>query len=371
LATLRRVSDVGTSRSVVVVYAWDGQPSAACYAAEAARGERPRKDYVEVASALGAEVIDHDYMTTRAAPLSKFVARRAGMEFGQITEARTVLRRASHVVAWGDRLGMGLALTNKYTRGRRDLIMIGLRVTTPVKLAMLTLGRPQTHLHAMVHYGSVQMTAAQRLGVPGALLTHLPQPVDERFWHPAVAPSPGLISAVGGGWRDFPTLARAVSGLAVTAELAVGSMSNVPSRTQLPGESPAYEHDGETFPNVRVHRHLPPLELRELYARSQFVVLPLHECDFDAGATAVTEAMAMGKAVVMSRTRGQRDFVEHGRTGYYVPPGDVRALRDVIARLLDRPEEAAAMGRAARTAIEQRFTMDRYVQGVVALARTG
>jgi hypothetical protein len=29
------------------------------------------------------------------------------------------------------------------------------------------------------------------------------------------------------------------------------------------------------------------------------------------------------------------------------------------------------MGRAARTAIEQRFTMDRYVQGVVALARTG
>jgi glycosyltransferase involved in cell wall biosynthesis len=38
-----------------------------------------------------------------------------------------------------------------------------------------------------------------------------------------------------------------------------------------------------------------------------------------------------------------------------VPPGDVRALARAIGRLLDEPGRAAALGAAARRAVETRF----------------
>ncbi len=45
-------------------------------------------------------------------------------------------------------------------------------------------------------------------------------------------------------------------------------------------------------------------------------------------------------------------------TGFLVPPGDVDALRDRLAYLLDRPRVAAAMGEAARARVLERFTWD-------------
>ena len=58
-----------------------------------------------------------------------------------------------------------------------------------------------------------------------------------------------------------------------------------------------------------------PLDgLRELYARSRFVVVPVVASDMDNGVTVILEAMAMGRPVICSRTRGQVDVVEAATT---------------------------------------------------------
>ena len=99
-------------------------------------------------------------------------------------------------------------------------------------------------------------------------------------------------------------------------------------------------------------------ELRDLYARSRFVVVPVKDVDYDAGSTVLTEAMAMGKAVIATRTPGLDGFFEHGVHGLFVPPGDPEALRAAIARLSDDPEEAERMGGAARALVEERHSLD-------------
>jgi glycosyltransferase involved in cell wall biosynthesis len=95
------------------------------------------------------------------------------------------------------------------------------------------------------------------------------------------------------------------------------------------------------------------VDLRQLYADAQFVVMPLHETDFQAGVTTILEAMAMGKAVVCTRTNGQTDVVIDGITGMYVPPGDAVGLRAAIERLRRDPTQARRLGDAARSYIEQ------------------
>jgi glycosyltransferase involved in cell wall biosynthesis len=99
--------------------------------------------------------------------------------------------------------------------------------------------------------------------------------------------------------------------------------------------------------NVTVER-LGFADLRALYASAEIVVVPLVDSDFQAGITTILEAMAMGKAVICTRTRGQLDVIVDGSTGVYIAPGDAGALRSAIEQLLADDDLAARLGHAAR-----------------------
>ena len=111
--------------------------------------------------------------------------------------------------------------------------------------------------------------------------------------------------------------------------------------------------------NVTV-RKFTQYELRQLYADSRFMIMPLENVKFQAGVTAILEGMAMGKAVICSRVPGQADVVVEGDNGRYVPPGDPGSLRTEICRLLSDPEESARLGANGRKLIECEMNLDLY-----------
>jgi glycosyltransferase involved in cell wall biosynthesis len=365
------VDDV-VKRSLVVVPAWVGQQSCAEIEREVAAGERPRSDYVELARALDADVMDMQFMEERATRLGRTIRRRAGIWPGQVAEAFARRRQYADIVVRSDWHGLLLAALFKLARSRRDLVLISHRLSPLKKAVLVRHLRAHTHMKAIVNYSSVQMRiAAGRLGVPGSKLHHALQPVDERFWRPLDGPTENLVCSVGYEERDYATLVKALQGLHLQAELAVGSTVLRPAGDastefaplvgEIVGEGPP--------PGVRVRRQIGYPELRRLYARSRFVVVPLKDVDVDAGVTAICEAMAMGKAVVVSRTRGQVDVIRDGVHGIYVPPGDPRALRAALEHLQRHPEEATRMGRAGRSLVEARHTLDAWVAQVADVVR--
>jgi hypothetical protein len=105
-------------------------------------------------------------------------------------------------------------------------------------------------------------------------------------------------------------------------------------------------------------------DLRNLYNRSRFFVMPLLETETDNGTTSILEAMSMGKAVICSRVSGQRDVIQEGITGIFVPPGDPGALREAIYHLWSNPDIAAEMGARAREHIERFHAYDGWVADV-------
>jgi glycosyltransferase involved in cell wall biosynthesis len=58
------------------------------------------------------------------------------------------------------------------------------------------------------------------------------------------------------------------------------------------------------------------------------------------------EAMACGRPVIATSVGGLPEFMEHGRQGYLVPPGDHLQLARRIVELLEHPELGGAMGKA-------------------------
>lgn len=354
-------------RSLILVSSHDGAATPQELEQAAARGERPRKDFVELARVLDADILDGTYMRDRATPIARLLAKRASFEVGQLAEALIRGGSYAHIVAWADRLGLPLATAHKLARRRRDLVMLSVWLTPPKKALLLKRLKVYTHLRAIIHASSVQLEfAARELGVPRHKLHHGLLPVDEQFWHPGEPPTERLIAAAGSEGRDYLTLVRAVRGVDVQLELAVGNTT-----ATLGGEvaDRMREVEGEGLPaNVRLS-NLDPRRLRSLYARSRFLVVPLQDVDYDAGMTAIVEAMAMGKAVVVTRTRGQVDVVREGEHGLYVPPEDPQAMRKAIEYLLAHPEEAERMGRAGRALIEERHTLDAYINQLAAIAR--
>lgn len=80
---------------------------------------------------------------------------------------------------------------------------------------------------------------------------------------------------------------------------------------------------------------------------------------------AALQAGAAAIPVVGSRAGGIPEIVEHQETGLLVEPGRPEPLAEAMARLLRRPEDRAAMGRAARERIQARFSVPAMVAGNV------
>ena len=70
----------------------------------------------------------------------------------------------------------------------------------------------------------------------------------------------------------------------------------------------------------------------------------------------VLEAMANAVPVIGSETAGIAEAVEHGRTGFLVPPGDPRSIAAATRQLLADPALRGRMGLAARTMAAERFS---------------
>jgi glycosyltransferase involved in cell wall biosynthesis len=79
----------------------------------------------------------------------------------------------------------------------------------------------------------------------------------------------------------------------------------------------------------------------------------------------ILEAMAMGKPVICTRTRGQVDVIQEGVTGLYVPIGDAAALRAAILSLWNEPLRARQMGLDARKFVEKYHTMEKFTADVI------
>jgi phosphatidylinositol alpha-1,6-mannosyltransferase len=86
------------------------------------------------------------------------------------------------------------------------------------------------------------------------------------------------------------------------------------------------------------------------------VVVPAihdHRGNVDGLPNIILESMSAGRPIVASRVAGIPQVIDHEQHGLLVPEGDHGALAAAITKLLDQPEWAAELGRAARRRVER------------------
>jgi rhamnosyl/mannosyltransferase len=98
--------------------------------------------------------------------------------------------------------------------------------------------------------------------------------------------------------------------------------------------------------------------LAAAYRGANFTVLA---SEYEAFGLVLLESLAQGTPVVASRVGGIPDFIEDGRSGLLVAPGDVAALAAAMRRLWTDDALARRLGRHGRTEVVPRYTWDRVV----------
>jgi len=149
----------------------------------------------------------------------------------------------------------------------------------------------------------------------------------------------------GSDFRDWRTLLEAYSRLKTKTKLLIVGRSGF-RRTEI-GDS--------ALRNVEFVKSCDLPTLNEYALKSRFVILPLADRRQALGQMTLLGAMALGKAVLVSKVPGVIDYVMDGQSGLLYQPGDPHDLAQKANRLLSHPGEAEKLGRAAKNAIESKF----------------
>ena len=112
--------------------------------------------------------------------------------------------------------------------------------------------------------------------------------------------------------------------------------------------------------NDRVH-FLGFLRRSELIAELMASDVLLHPSEAEGFGVAVVEGMAAGLPVVVAKSEGAQDIVEHGRFGYLYEAGDIEALVEYIAQLVTDASKRKLFGSIARSTAEARFSWEKHM----------
>lgn len=319
---------------------------------------RPRSEYHVFMSRYPSEWVTFDHIAEGGALARAFA--RLGRPVPAVAVA-ALKRRPPYdqLLITGENVGFAAAFYSRMTRNRTPINVIthgsffGSPYMQPVAYAL----RSNRNVRYLTLCEALRTQMVSRFGFAEDLVINSGYGVDTEFFKPQAAPRAGrpIIASAGAATRDYRTLVAATQGLDADVRIAADSAWFPAAVDISPDRLPA---------NCEARSYGDYPGLRDLYASSAFVVVPLYPAFHACGLAVIAEAMAMGKAVITSRIAGRSDFIVDGENGFYVEPGDVAGMRARICELLDDPARATEMGAAARSRMTRLFTLEAYVERI-------
>lgn len=322
----------------------------------------PRVDYIELQRLLDVETIDYSaYNENYAGKIFRRLETQLRSDVYMAIISWWKSRAHSMTFAWSERAGIPLAALNRVAESNNRFITMFQCWSERQELAIARFGLFTAMDEIIVHCTSMKENLV-RLGAPEEKVKIIHYSIDQTYFSPdaGTEQSTSMIMSVGEPRsRNYPLLFQAVSGLPI--HLTVAGFGHWYAREKKGS------FKGQIPENVSMTKHLSQAELRDLYARSQFVVLPIQDLVYSAGATAALEAGSMARAVVAFRSKGILDYIIDGETGILVEPGNVMEMRNAIQYLRANPKEAKRMGQNARQRIVDELNLERYVSRIAEL----
>jgi glycosyltransferase involved in cell wall biosynthesis len=163
--------------------------------------------------------------------------------------------------------------------------------------------------------------------------------VDTQFWTPGDNEGDYVLAVGNDERRDYELLVR----VAAKIEEKVIILTRRKINADLPSNV-------EILKGGWHEEALTDEKLRDLYRNARLVVIPLIDSPQPSGQSVCLQAMACGKPVVLTQTEGlwSHTMMRSDENVLFVPPGNEKALLNVIKQLVSNSGQRKKIGRCAR-----------------------
>jgi glycosyltransferase involved in cell wall biosynthesis len=293
-------------------------------------------------------------------PLARMHEFYSGLDPLRAARLAVRARRYTAAVCVGDATAYALVWVRRALGLRLPIVLIDPALSFDYPRRKRLQDQVLPRVEKVVVFGRVQLDYLRQEYGGRVDAVFLPHRADTAFYRPGPAPAaaPPYVFSIGNDYsRDFDTLARAAR---LLADRPGGPPRWVVHTTRPVPAAPGVEvsRAGRSYP-----------ELRDLYRGAAVVVIPLRDMIHPGGINSILEAMAAGRPVVVSGSRGVADYVRAGETAVVVPPDDPAALAAAVRDLLDSPAECDRLGRNARRFVVETCQNRVYARGLAAVLR--
>lgn len=307
-------------------------------------------DILEIQKASGAWVAAYNTLLKWATPI-----RTNGDDVLGIGKLLNRLQGIDCVVATTTPLALALAIWKKIMRRRIPMVGIHCGILNhPSRGVRRWTTRAALTGSPAVFFAQPEAAAARRFFKLPEIF-EVPFGVDTEFWSPADDSYGDYILSVGNdARRDYKTLIAA----AEKTELPVKILTSRPLPTVLPSNISVLQGSWK-------QPDLDDVELRRLYRKARFVVIPLVDSIQPSGQSVALQAMACGKPVILTRTAGLwtgKDFQDNQEI-LLIPEKNPTALAKQMLELWNNPRPA--MGRLAREAVLRTGNIHSFATGIL------
>lgn len=164
------------------------------------------------------------------------------------------------------------------------------------------------------------------------------------------SPGPNILAA-GRTLRDFPLLVQVAEALPQYPFRVICGHGDLQSEN-LPD-------------NLQVLREIDLESYLEELRAATLVVIPLQPTERSTGQVVLLEAMAMGKAVIATRSPGMIDYIRDRETGWLVQAGDAEALQAACEALMNDVAMRQQIGHQAQEYIKQEGAPDQHAEALL------
>jgi glycosyltransferase involved in cell wall biosynthesis len=296
-------------------------------------------------------------------PLARMHEMWSGLDPARTARLLLRYRRYDLVVGVGAAVAFFLVQLRRLLRLRLPIVLIDPALNPHYARRKRLQDRVLPYIDKVIVFGQVQLDYLREVYGDRVDAVFLPIRIDTDFYCPGHTPpapdgKPYVLSVGGDLSRDFATLVKAVQVCRSWGRHDFRCLI----KTHLPVAAEA--------PGVEVLRdQVSWTDLRELYRGAAVVALPLADTVSAGGITTLLEAMAVGRPVVTSASRGIRDYVKDGDTALVVPTSDPEAMARAILQTLDNRATAEQLGRNARNAVVERCANRVYAHSLADILR--
>jgi glycosyltransferase involved in cell wall biosynthesis len=313
----------------------------------------PRVDYLEIARKIGGETLGYENHQGSWFKPIRNIENWIKIDFVEAFRTAKKFSEFNLYLSASEKSAIPLSFLMSAFREDAPHILIGHHLSSIPKTRLYRYWNFREHITHVICVSQAQAEfAVSNMAFPTSDVDFVYDKVDHRFFRPDHNQDGDYILAIGQEQRDYKTLVDAINGTGF--------------KLVIVASSPWSQFNLEIIekPDVSLVSKISYTELRDLYNGAEMILVPLFENNYGAGLNTLLEAMAMAKPLIITRTEGIENYIQHGETGLYASPGDPTELRDHVLRLRDDSKERKRLGSNARQVIEDQMNIDLYVEKI-------